>query len=349
MKERGNKAKEEIILKAKELGFLQVKIASPLKSDKLPFFENWIKKGYNGQMSYLGRPDRLKMRQDSKLIMEKTKSIIMFSYPYSYYSREKSGKNIGFISSYAVNEDYHNFIGEKLKIMEIFLNDKFGSKTKQYIDTGPIFERDLGERSGLGFVGKNTMLINPPSAFFIGEILTDLDLPYDHKVKNLNCGACRLCIDNCPTRALSEPYLLNSNLCISYLTIEHKGVIPLNLRPLIKNKIFGCDDCVIVCPFINDIKDDVPSEYKNLFSCDLIKLLDLNTEDFKKLFLKTPIYRIGLERFHRNVIVALGNVGDEKALHSLNVFNERKKTSILLKEHIVWANYEIQKRIKDKT
>jgi len=335
--------KELIISKAKELGFISIGITTSQTSDRLDFFYKWIENGFNAEMTYLARPDRLKRREYLMNILENIKSVIMLCYPYSYYVERKSEQNTGFISSFALMEDYHLLIEEKLNKLSNYIKDSFNANTKSYIDSSPIFERDFASRCGLGFIGKNTMLIHNTAPCFIGEILTDLELPVDDLVMSSKCDNCTLCLKNCPTGAIKEPYLLDANKCISYLTIEHKGVIPLQLRHLLGNKIFGCDNCQIVCPFIKDIKNEIPEEYNKLYNPDLIELLSLTQEGFKKLFFKTPVIRIGIERFKRNVIVALGNIGDKTALEILKAFKQTQ-VSQLLNEHLIWAITEIEKK-----
>ena len=254
----------------------------------------------------------------------------------------------GTIARYARFDDYHGVLGERLKLLAEFVNRLGGARTRSlwYVDTGPLLERDLAQRAGLGFVGKHTNLISRGLGnwIFLGEIITTLELEPDAPESN-RCGACTRCLEACPTVAITGPFQLDARLCISYLTIELKGPIPVELRPAIGNRIYGCDDCLAVCPwnrFAREGKLMLEHARPDLTEPDLIELLSLDNAGFKKKFAATPIVRTKRRGLLRNVCVALGNVGDATALPALQrAANDREP---LIAEHAHWAMQQIEER-----
>ena len=254
----------------------------------------------------------------------------------------------GVVARYAHFDDYHDVLGKQLGELAGFVNRLGGGKTRSlwHVDTGPLLERDIAQRTGLGFVGKHTNLISRRFGNWIvvGEIITTLELEPDAPEKN-RCGSCARCIEACPTRAITAPYQLDARRCISYLTIELKGPIPTELRPAIGNRIFGCDDCLAVCPwnrFAREGKLMKAHARKELAKPDLIELLQLDEAGFKSRFAATPILRAKRRGLLRNVCVALGNVGDDSALPHLQ--KAAKDFEPLIAEHARWAIGQIESR-----
>jgi epoxyqueuosine reductase len=249
---------------------------------------------------------------------------------------------MGDVSLYALNKDYHDIITPRLKELEKFIQQEFvDSKAKIYVDTGPILEKPLAERAGLGWIGKHTNLLSQGigSWYFLSEILVDVALPKSEVAEN-HCGTCRSCIDICPTDAIVAPYILDSEKCISYLTIELKGVIPIEFRKAIGNRIYGCDDCQIVCPWNSyAVKTDEPAFKQVNDTFLLTELILLDDDEFRKRFKASPIKRIKRRGLLRNVAVALGNSKDPKAVPFLIKALEDKEP--LIRAHIVWALGEL--------
>jgi epoxyqueuosine reductase len=251
-------------------------------------------------------------------------------------------KDRGDFSLYALNEDYHEVLMQRHKELEKKIKEEFdGCQTKIYIDTGPILEKPLAQSVGLGWIGKHTNLITEHigSYYFISEILVDVVLQASEPSLD-KCGTCRSCIDICPTKAIVAPYILDSRKCISYLTIELKGVIPLEFRKAIGNHVYGCDDCQIVCPWNSfAVKTDEESFIARDGSFQLIELMRLDDEAFRKRFKKSPIKRTKRRGLLRNVAVALGNSGNLSAVGPL--IDALSDYEPLIRAHVVWALGEL--------
>ena len=239
-------------------------------------------------------------------------------------------------------------VGARLKALTGFVNQLGGGETRSlwYVDTGPLLERDLAQRAGLGFIGKHTNLISRKLGnwFFLAEIITTLELPPDAPEQN-HCGSCRRCLDACPTAAITAPFQLDARRCISYLTIEWKGAIPVELRPALGNRIYGCDDCLAACPWNRFARAGaMMAEHRRagLEAPDLIELLSLDQAGFQARFAGTPILRAKRRGFLRNVCVALGNAGDARALPALQ--RAASDPEPLIVEHALWAISRIQAR-----
>src|ERR1035438_1230799 len=252
------------------------------------------------------------------------------------------------IARYARFDDYHDVLGERLKALVEFVNQLGGAETHSlwHVDTGPLLERDFAQRAGLGFVGKHTNLISRRFGNWIllAEIVTTLELEPDAPEKN-HCGNCARCIEACPTSAIPAPFQLDARRCISYLTIELKGSIPVELRPAIGNRIFGCDDCLQVCPWNRFAREGQMMKAHarpDLAQPDLVELLSLEEGGFKRRFAGTPMLRAKRRGLLRNVCVALGNIGDEKALPALQEAESDHEP--LVAEHATWAIEQIQIR-----
>jgi epoxyqueuosine reductase len=338
-----NKKIKTIEDRAYTLGFDGFGVTSLKIGEAGEKFSQWLSLGYAGEMSYMARGEE--KRRDINLVLEGVKSIICLRT--NYFTAEKGmdfldHPEIGDVSLYALNKDYHDIITPRLKELEKYIQEEFaGSKTKIYVDTGPILEKPLAQRAGLGWIGKHTNLLSQGigSWYFLSEILVDVTLPEAEVAEN-HCGTCRNCIDICPTDAIVAPYVLDSKKCISYLTIELKGVIPIEFRKAIGNRIYGCDDCQIVCPWNSyAVKTDEPS-FKQVDDTFLLtELILLDDDEFRKRFKGSPIKRIKRRGLLRNVAVALGNSKDEKAVPFL--IKALKDREPIIRAHIVWALGEL--------
>ena len=256
--------------------------------------------------------------------------------------------NHGIIARYARHADYHDVLATPLKALSSFVDELGGAGTRSlwYVDTGPILEREFAQRSGIGFVGKHTNVISRRFGNWIllAEILTTLELEPDAPEKN-RCGSCTRCITACPTNAITAPFQLDARLCVSYLTIELKGAIPLELRPAIGTRIFGCDDCLAACPWNRFAQEGALMRQQaraDLREPDLLELLKLDEVKFKQRFQGTPILRSKRRGLLRNVCVALGNTGGKQALPELD--KAAKDSEPLIAEHARWALNEIKRR-----
>ena len=299
-----NNYTEFIKLKSKELGFMSCGISkSGFLSDEADRFESWLKNNYHGKMSYMER--NFDKRLDTTKLVENSKSVI--SLTYNYYPKKVLKSDSTFkISKYAYGKDYHHVLKNKLKQLLNVMKDKFGSfEGRVFVDSAPILERAWAKKSGLGWIGKNTNLINKQSGsfFFLAEIIVDLELNYDNTTTD-HCGSCTACIDACPTNAIYEPYKLDASRCISYYTIELKESFSSNFSSDFKDWIFGCDICQDVCPWnrfskANDevLFETIP-EISNFNKADWI---DLTEETFKKVFKESPIKRSKFKGLKRNI------------------------------------------------
>jgi epoxyqueuosine reductase len=333
---------------ALELGFDDCRITSAAPPQTAAALQEWLREGQHGQMAWLERNSA--KRGDPSLVLPGAKSIVLVAVSYHLdrsATTEVSGP-AGVIARYALHADYHEVMADRLKQLAAFINSLGGegSRSLWYVDTGPILERDLAQRAGLGFIGKHTNLISRRLGnwFFIGEILTTLELDPDHPERN-RCGSCVRCIAACPTAAITAPFSLDARRCISYLTIELKGPIPEDLRPLIGSRIFGCDDCLEVCPWNRFAREgNLMSSHRrrDLDAAGLLELLSLDERGFKARFAGTPIVRTKRRGLLRNVCVALGNVGGAESLPALE--QAAGDPEPLIAEHARWAIARISAR-----
>ncbi len=261
--------------------------------------------------------EKAERRGDPRALWPDVRSIIMLGVNYGPETdplRVLEQRTRGAISVYAQGDDYHDVIKARLKTVGRWLIEQAGGDVKVFIDTAPVMEKPLAEAAGLGWQGKHTNLVSRQfgSWLFLGAIFTTLDLPPD-EAEGDHCGNCHACLDICPTAAFPSPYRLDARRCISYLTIEHKGPIARELRPLIGNRIYGCDDCLAVCPwnkFAQAGRETKLSARTTLRAPELVELTRLDDAGFRALFKKSPVKRIGRARFLRNVLIAIGNSGD---------------------------------------
>jgi len=333
--------------KALGLGFNLIGI-SPIDSfPENQFFKEWLDKGFSGEMTYLERnPEK---REDIQNILPGAKSVISCAMNYNTdypYSIEKTDKTKGWISRYAWGDDYHDTIKDKLQILINYISSESSDevKSKLYVDTGPVLEKTYGKYAGVGWVGKNTCLINQEigSWIFLGEIIINVELDYDIPVPD-RCGTCTRCIDACPTEAIIEPYVLDSRLCISYLTIELKDTIPLELREGIDNNVYGCDICQDVCPWnrrahISDKPEFEPRA--DLLNPDLSYLSILSVDEFRTQFKGSPIKRTKRRGLLRNVMIAMGNSGEKDFIPYITEC--LKDEEPLIRAHAIWALWKIE-------
>jgi len=334
--------KEKIRSQALALGFDACRFTTAAPPESAPQFSKWLAGKQHGEMSYLER--NAPKRMDPQKVLSGAKGIIALAASY-----EISGRPSGGIARYARFDDYHNVLGARLKQLAGFVNQLGGAETRSlwYVDTGPLLERDFAQRAGIGFIGKHTNLISRQLGnwFFLAEIITTLELPPGPPEKN-HCGSCLRCLAACPTNAITAPFQLDARRCISYLTIELKGAIPVELRPAIGHRIYGCDDCLAVCPWNKFAREG--SLMKNhprseSAAPDLVKLLQLDDTGFKSRFAGTPILRTKRRGLLRNVCVALGNTGDASALPALE--NASRDSEPLIAEHARWAIGQIESRV----
>jgi epoxyqueuosine reductase len=339
--------KETIRQRAVELGFDDCCFTSAIAPGSASHFMDWIGAENQGEMAWLAR--NAEKRIDPQKVLPGAKSILVLAASYQGASAlPEDKKSRGLVARYARYEDYHEVLGAKLKQLSTFLNELAGPGIRSlwYVDTGPVLERDFAERAGLGFVGKHTNLISRKLGnwIFLSEILTTFELEPDPPDKN-HCGRCTRCIEACPTRAITAPFQLDARKCISYLTIELRGAIPLELRPAIGNRIYGCDDCLAACPWnkFARIGKLMQSHVRHdLAQPDLIELLRLDSAGFKAKFAGTPMLRTKRRGVLRNVCVALGNIGDGTALPALR--ESVNDPEPLIAEHAQWAIVQIQGR-----
>ena len=337
--------KQRLLSFAREIGFDSCRIAACGSAPHVDEFRNWLDEGGHGEMSYMERGEE--KRCDPQKVLPGARSIVVLALNY-FQGDPKAGDTpaaTGKIARYARGDDYHDLVANKLDKIDEFLR-AFDGQQKCYVDTGPVLERDHAAEAGIGWHGKSTMLIDERLGtwFFLAEVLTTLELPPDEPVPD-RCGTCERCIKACPTGAITAPHRLDARRCISYLTIELKGSIPLDLRPLIADRIFGCDDCLDACPwnrFARVSREAAFFARPSTVGIPLRDYLGLSDEDFRSLFRNSPIKRIKRRGFLRNVCVALGNVGDPSDLAAL----ERAATDAepLIAEHAKWAIHQIRSR-----
>jgi epoxyqueuosine reductase len=308
--------KEDILARARAEGFDTVRFTSaraePSNASRLREF---LDAGHHGSMGWMA--ERAHWRADPQAMWHEAKSVIVLGLNYGPAGDPLAileRKERGAISAYALGDDYHDVVKKKLKALAGYVFQTFKAEVKVFVDTAPVMEKPLAQKAGLGWQGKHTNLVSREfgSWLFLGSIFTTLELPADTPEPD-HCGNCHACLDICPTRAFPSPYRLDARRCISYLTIEHDGPIPRELRAGMGNRIYGCDDCLAVCPWnkfarkASETKLQAREELKAPFLADLAALDDAG---FRALFRKSPVKRIGRNRFLRNVMIAIGNSGD---------------------------------------
>jgi epoxyqueuosine reductase len=342
--------KSAIRQRALELGFDDCRFttaAAPTNADR---FQHWLAGQNHGEMMWLERS--AEKRVDPLKVLPGAKSVICLaaSYDHSNSKLKTQNSKSGVIARYARFDDYHDVLAERLKELTHFIDSVADRKVQSlwYVDTGPVLERDVAQRAGIGFTGKHTNVISRKFGnwIFLAEILTTLEIEPDAPEKN-HCGKCSRCISACPTGAIIAPFQLDARRCISYLTIELKGPIPIEFRKAIGNRIYGCDDCLAACPWNRFAREGAmmkPHAREDLESPDLLELLKLDESGFKSRFAGSPVLRTKRRGLLRNVCVALGNTGDESALPALE--KAAHDAEPLIAEHARWAIEEIKSRRK---
>lgn len=330
---------------AQRLGFALAGISPVAASPREESFAAWLRRGLGGEMGYLQRTEAL--RRDPKKLVPWAVSVISVGMNYfTPHERPKAPSGArGWISRYAWGDDYHELMRQRLDALleQIRALCDGPVEGRAFVDSGPVLERGIAGVAGIGWIGKNTQLISPKkgSWFFLGELFLDLELDYDRPIRD-RCGRCSLCLDACPTGAFAGPYILDARRCISYLTIELKGAIPYDLRPLIGNHVFGCDICQEVCPY--NIKAEPSDEAgfaprDGLYAPELIPLLSLSEDEFRRRFKGSPLLRAKRRGFLRNVAVALGNLKSVEAVPALG--GALADDDVLVRRHAAWALGEI--------
>jgi epoxyqueuosine reductase len=330
-----------------QLGFDLVGIAPPAPPTTLERYKTWLASGFHGEMAYLARLDATAKRADLSLIQPGLRSVVTVAANYHTFTLPPhlhDDPSRGIFASYAWGDEYHDWFASRLHRLAVFIQGlcEEPSAYRAYVDTGPVLERELAVRGGLGFVGKNTNLIHPKlgSWLFLGELLLPIELPATRPSPDQGtCGGCTRCLDACPTGALVAPYVLDARRCISYLTIELKGVIPRELRPLMGNRIFGCDICQEVCPwnrrFAQPTLAPAFQPRPEALAPRLLELIALSGEGFRRRFRDSPVARAKRRGLLRNVAVALGNWGDRSAVTPLH--RALGDDEPLIRGHSAWA------------
>jgi epoxyqueuosine reductase len=316
--EASSAAAERIRAWALEAGFDRAGVAHLAPTATGPAFQSWLARGDHAGMGYLER--RLEARLAPSTLLEGARSVVCVALRYAPLAgdHEPAGDLWPRVARYARGRDYHELMSERLDALASRIGEAFpGAASRRYVDTGPVLERELAARAGLGVVGKNTCLLDRElgSWFLLGELLLTLDLTPDEPLADL-CGGCTLCLDACPTGALPEPYRLDSNRCISYWTIEHRGPLPAAARELAGDWVFGCDVCQEVCPWNRRRHAVGPADHPELMlpparrELDLAGLLGISRDDYVERFRGSPMKRARREGLQRNAAVAMGNRGD---------------------------------------
>ena len=354
---------EQIKSKALELEFDAIGFCeADFPESVTKHLHEFIDKGRHGSMNWLAETSYRRSHPRNMWKSAMTAIVLGCNYgPKNNPLEVLHNKNIGNISVYAQNKDYHKWVKGRLKNLAGWLVSKTKGQVKVFVDTAPLMEKPLAEISKIGWVGKHTNLVSRDfgSWLFLGVILLDLDIIHEkNKIQKSNCGTCSQCIDICPTKAFVAPYKLDANKCISYLTIEHKTHIPREFRALIGNRIYGCDDCLAVCPWnkyakISNNMSFIPREDLKKPSLESLSLL--SDEDFRKYFSGSPIKRIGRNQFIRNVLIAIGNSSNKSLVK--NIINLLEDNSSIVRLSAVWALgqlcknsffLEMNKRVKEE-
>jgi epoxyqueuosine reductase len=337
--------------RAREMGFAAVGIAPVHPSAHADAYTRWIDAGMHGDMAYLAREDAVEKRLEPDVLVPGARSAVVVALEYFSPDADPGtpdDPSRGVVARYARNLDYHDLMKARLIALQEWVDaELLPVRGRAYVDTGPVLERELAQRAGLGWAGRNTMLIRPGrgSYFFLGVVLLDVELAYDAPFEADRCGTCSACVDACPTGALlgrdeSGGPVMDARRCISYLTIEQRGPIPRELRPLIGNRIYGCDICQEVCPFNNSKFVQIADESafwprEGVHGATLVELMGLSQEEFSRRFKGSPVKRAKRRGLLRNVAVALGNWGSPEAVPALTA--ALSDAEPLVRGHAAWA------------
>lgn len=342
--------RELIKTEAKSLGFSNIGFCNAEEDYRFDRFEKWVQNGNAGAMEYLYRNDTLEKRRDLSALFPDAKTLISFAFSYLPNPPASEPSNHPEISSYAWGIDYHLIIPDLLKLLASRIEDFLPEGNflyKIYCDSSPLLERAIAHKAGLGWIGKNSCVIHPKlgSYFFLAEMAINVELPADEPFETDYCGSCSRCIQNCPTHCILPDRTINASHCISYLTIENRQEIPLELRNEIGNWVFGCDVCQQVCPWNH--KGSVGILHPDLHPQSLIEefdpstLLFINEEQFKSAFQRSPLLRTKLRGIKRNILNFIGNSRDSRFEKVLIAFLQEENDPLLL-EHGTWAIHRIQ-------
>jgi epoxyqueuosine reductase len=339
---------ERLKQQAHLLGFEMTGIAPATEADGFDHLKEWLARGYAGSMDYMHRHGEA--RRSPTSILPQVRSIIMAAMSYrpdesDNQKRSSPAVSWGRISCYARGRDYHDILRDRLRLLLDWLRQEIPDCIgRAVVDTAPLLERDFARRAGLGWFGKNTMLINKRygSYFFIGALLTNIQLTFDEPHETAHCGSCTACLDACPTQAFVAPGILDARRCISYLTIEKRDAIPLDLRPGLGDWVFGCDICQDVCPWNRKAPLGSEPEFQGFTHVDARELLSLSEEEFRRRFRGTPLLRTKRSGLLRNAALVLGNVGDASALPALRKAVDDSEP--LIREAAQWAIEQILSR-----
>jgi epoxyqueuosine reductase len=327
----------------RELGFDAVGIADTALDIDETWLLRWLRNGFQGDMDYMGRHGTKRARPAQLVPGTRRVISVRLNYrpPVEPDAAVLASPERAFIARYALGRDYHKLMRQRLQRLASRIEAEVGAfGYRAFVDSGPVLEKAIGRNAGLGWIGKNTLLLSRDagSYFFLGELFTDLPLPVDAPPTE-HCGSCRACIDICPTQAIVGPYQLDARRCISYLTIEHPGSIPEALRPAIGNRVFGCDDCQAVCPWNKFARPTAEADFQprhGLDSASLTRLFQWEEEEFLERTAGSAIRRLGHERWLRNLAVALGNAPSAPA--TIAALRQRlRHPSPLVREHVLWA------------
>ncbi len=336
---------------AKALGFQQIGITDVDLSEHAPYVRAWLQAGFAGDMGYLHR--NLDKRLQPELLEPQTCRVI--SARMDYLAADTQPLEIledaskAYISRYALGRDYHKVLRRRLAKLAQQINAQLPhNQFRAFTDSAPVLEKALAEKAGLGWIGKHTLLLNQQAGswFFLGEIYTNAPLRLDTQPTEDACGKCHACITVCPTNAIIAPHTLDARRCISYLTIEHKGVIEESLRPLMGNRVYGCDDCQLFCPWNRDAPTATESDFKprhGLEQADLEALFALSESDFLRITEGSALRRISYEQWQRNLAIGLGN-GPATASAQRLLAERLPQASAMVAEHIQWALNRLQQR-----
>lgn len=335
--------KSRIVDEAKQLGFSGTRFGPALVSDKeRARLDAWLRDGCHGTMDYMQRHAELRKHPDQ--LVPGALTVISLRLPYwpanaKHAQTQLAESASAYISRYALGRDYHKVIRNRLQTLADRLTAVAGAfNYRVFTDSAPVMEVALASQAGLGWEGKHTLSLDREGSwFFLGEIICDLPLAHDAPMAG-HCGDCTQCIDHCPTQAITAPYRVDARRCISYLTIEHAGTIPIEFRKAMGNRIYGCDDCQLVCPW-NRFSGEGDIAFQPRHALDSTSLLELFTwseAEFLRRFEGSPIRRIGYERWQRNIATALGNATPSDA-HIAALKKKKAQSSPLVKEHIDWA------------
>ncbi|WP_374382222.1 tRNA epoxyqueuosine(34) reductase QueG [Pseudomonas fluvialis] len=329
---------------ARELGFQQAGICEPQLDEQEAHLQRWLDAGYHGEMDYMAAHGSKRSRPAE--LVPGTLRVISLRMDYlpgdTRMSQRLAQPEQAYVSRYALGRDYHKLIRKRLQQLAERIQQAIGPfGFRAFVDSAPVLERAIARQAGLGWVGKHSLILNrrAGSWFFLGELFVDVPLPVDTPLDSEHCGRCTACLDICPTQAFVAPYVLDARRCISYLTIELKGPIPEALRPLIGNRVFGCDDCQIVCPWNRFARPSEQSDFQPRHGLDNSSLAELflwSEEEFLQRTEGSPLRRAGYQRWLRNLAVGLGNAPSTipvlQALHA-----RQDDPSELVREHVAWA------------